>query len=434
MTKSAIRNERAERTSDRTSHGTPEWIPLRLIIAAHVLLAIILLASFLTGAHLIPLNGDLIGYAAIADDIESISEGGKSVYSGFYHYPPLANIVFLVAKKNTFGVLPYDAGLLITMILAAVGSILFAIEFLKAADLRWAFFAILLSVVLLEPNTFFARFDFFPTLAILFAMLSVKRERYAAAGVLLGAGILLKFAPVFLVPIFLVYIPRKKWLRFFVGMLSIALLVWLTYDLILGWGATTDSLIHFVMTRQRQMIYIFSTFSSIDLVLQKIVGSRSSVVWIEPILGHFNADFPVILPNILQGISGLGALLIAWHASRQPRREDHLPLYIAATLFWLLFSTSFVTMHYYLWALPFVFLWCLEKNEAEPRNRWILVLTVLATAIAVLGQYCFPYSYIDLVMQQGWLPIIANVVRNFLVFAITMACLKAAHVRSEIRS
>ena len=91
-------------------------------------------------------------------------------------------------------------------------------------------------------------------------------------------------------------------------------------------------------------------------------------------------------------------------------------------------------MHYYLWALPFVFLWCLESVEKGTRNHWVPALAVLATLIALIGQYCFPYSYTQLIYQVGWLPILANLVRNLLVLSITIACLWASQERRSARS
>ncbi len=399
-------------------------IPAWAILSAHMVLIAILATSFLTGAHISPINGDLRGYADIANAMITVGKGTWISFYSFYFYPPLANIVFLIAKYNTFTVLPYDWGLLITNIFCAFAGILFILDHLKRADLRWLFLSILITIVLLEPSIFFARYDFFPTLALLLTALCIRQEKFLSAGLMLGAAFMLKFAPIFLLPLGFALIPRKKWGRFLSGFFSVCIVTWILYDLLLGWGATLDVFQGFFHFRSEQLIYIFSTTGSIDFFVKKLLGSQATVVWLDPNLGHFVDDFPSFMPLLQQGWTVLGCAIIALHAYRNEQRRDDILLYFGASVLWILFSTSFCNNHYYLWGLPFVFLWCLEQAEDGKRSTFLMgIMAVTAGMIALLGQYSFPYGYYELIWDQSWLAVTANLFRNLLVFGLVISCM-----------
>lgn len=405
-----------------------------LVVAFTAGLLLFLLASFLTGGHRNGINGDLAGYMNIALDIQHHRLGSDGLYYHFHHYPPLANLLFLVAQLNAF-TLPYDWGLLFTVLIAGVSGLLFIFDSLKPDDARWTFLAILISIGLLEPTTFFARYDFFPMFCMMLCALCLRRERWTEAGAFLGAAVMLKFAPVFLIPLALAMTPKSDRLRIIGGMAIAFIGTWILCDLIIGPGETLKSLIGFAEVRQSQPPYIFSTAASIDLFVKKLIGSKATVVWLDPNLGHFVSDMPVILPTLLQILSVAGTLVIAWIGLKDRKRREHLMPYFAATIFWLLFATPFTTMHYYLWGLPFAFLWFLEETDRTGKpGFWTASVAVLAAAVSLIGQYCFPYGYYDLVLHQSWLPVLLNMIRNCAVLALCIACLKAARSPEASRS
>ena len=406
----------------------PTWI----VAGMHLLLLYLLLMSFLSGDHISSMNGDLRGYMEVARDIKLVAlESWKSYYS-LYFYPPLANITFLIADYNRFKVLPYDWGLLITNLCFALAGYLYIVDILSRRDARWVFFAILLSILLLMPSTFFARYEFFTTFLLLLSALSVRRGKTAFSGFFLGAAVMMKFAPLFFLPVFLALIPRGKWRRFLAGFGVAIIVPCLLYEAILGPGATFDLFKGFFAFRAKQSVYIFSTFGSIDFTVARILGSIATVVWLDPNLGHFVMDFPSITPTLLQLLSLAGEIIIAIIVWKDPLKQENILLYIGAAVFWLLFSTSFCNMHYYLWGLPFVFLWLLERAESGQkltrRHAGLLIVTI---AIALLGQFMFPYAYYLLMYYQTPIAIIANLLRNLLVFAVTIACLKFAMLHEE---
>ena len=410
--------------SKKWSVSSVEQIPGWALVVVAVCLCIYLLSNFLRYENVIAGNGDIAAYERSAVMMNALRAGVSSDTPNYY--PPLANILFLSAENNILG-LPFHRSLAVLFLITGITAIVYLWMTGAKNDSWWTAIAILGSITLLEPAVFFARFDFFPMLMILLACLSLRTKRVMAAGVFLILGCALKVAPVFLIPLFFVSIPTERRQEFWTGMmLGFAGVIIGSFGL-LGVQATIDSLTSFFVLRTSMPPYALSGAASIDIFVRMLFGSQGTVQWIEPDLGHFDTGLPIVLSPILLLLSAGGAVLFAISASRIRNPEQHILLTASAVLFWLLFATPLLTMHYYLWVLPLPILWFLERIENTRTVRPIAALVFACTLlIGALGQWTYPHLYFDLVDRGTPLAITVNVVRNLLVLVAAFACFAAA--------
>jgi hypothetical protein len=383
---------------------------------------VLLFRTFLRDEALVRANGDVHQYASTSYALLAGHGGDTSGY-----YPPLANIVFITAYLNPLPMPFHRSMILLMMIWAGLGT-LFTALYLRVSDLKWVMFAIPLSIALLEPSVFFARFDFFPMLLILLACLSQRRQKEGYAGALLAGATLLKFSPVFLFPLFHVLTPLERRRHFWLSAGAAGGAILLLHVLLAGPEQTIQSVAGFVGLRAGHPVYSLATASSIDLFIRKLLGGNGTIEWIGPNIGHFNTGLPVWMPSFLLLLCGGGSLVIAWMAARNPARGENILLYASAVLLWVLFATPLLTMHYYLWVLPVIFLWWLETADTMPRvERRHVIIGVLASAVALLGQYFYPHAYFDLVDRQTDITVTLNLIRNLLVLWLMAEVLKVAN-------
>lgn len=403
----------------------PIKIPLWSICIFSAVLCAFLAYKFHSDEVHIARNGDVQQYrmAALAlihpDEVSSINAA---------YYPPLANIVFVVAFLESME-LPFHRSMIVLMIFCLLCAVIYIYSWLKPSDLRWFIFSILLSIVLLEPSVFFARFDFFPMLTILLACLSFRQKRYASAGGFLMAGVLLKFSPIFLFPLFHILTPAKKRIHFWKGATIVLVLVFALFAVI-SRSSLFIYLENFSSLRAGHPVYALATASSIDLFLRMLFGSSGHIKWLDPNLGHFNVGLPIFMPALLLICSVLGALYIAYAAMKNNGKE-HIFLYASAVLLWLLFMTPLLTMHYYLWVLPLLFFWFFETVEQRGIQLVNISIALLAITVALLGQYFYPYAYFDLVDRQTHITVTLNFVRNALVFVLLFFAMHATVVSKK---
>ena len=398
-------------------------IPLWTLLFVSLSLSAFLGAQFLEYQTAISVNGDIMAYKRTAVTINAI-RSGKTVEVPNY-YPPLANILFLSAENNMLS-LPFHRALLLLFIGALGGACVFLSLTVGDHVLRWLIVAIPATIALLEPAVFFARFDGFPMLAIILAALSFRKKLYGFAGGLLMLGCMLKLAPVFLIPVMHFIVPRGQRRRFWGGLGLAALGVLCTSFIILGFGVTLESIAAFFTLRTAYPPYALSTASGVDLFVRMLSGGTGVIEWIAPDIGHFNTGLPVWISPILLLIAAAGAGWITLLASRDPRREQNVVLYVSATMMWLLVATPLLTMHYYLWVLPLILFWFLEQAErAWKITFWHGIAGASAIAVALLGQWTYPTLYFDLVDHQTALAVTVNFLRNAVAFLLVVALLKS---------
>ncbi len=397
-------------------------ISFGVLVTASLVLCMFLGSRFLRDEIFIRQNGDMRQYERSAITLLQGSESQAS------YYPPLANLVFMGAVLNPLD-MPFHRSMLLMTVLWGLLGILFVCSWLQPSDCRWPMFAVPLSIALLEPSVFFARFDFFPMLAILLACLAHRRGRHGSAGVFLAAGILLKFAPIFLLPLFHVMTPRSKRSVFW---LSAGLTCLVTATLLVALSGTSSalSLSGFAKLRAGHPVYALATASSIDLFVRMITGGTSDIRWLPPNLGHFNVGLPFYMPMLLLVLLAAGAFWVARRASKDPLRDHHLLPYVSAVLLWTLFTTPLLTMHYYLWVLPILFLWVFEAAEYRGVDASLLTVGILTVFVALLGQYAYPHGYFDLVDFQRPLAVTLNLLRNMLVFFLLLAIVRTTNAPS----
>ena len=398
-------------------------VPLWTIYVVAASLFLFLGSQFLRYESAIAGNGDIMAYKRTAIMINGLRAGIVTTVPNYY--PPLANLLFLSAENNILGA-PFHHALLFLFLTAMGGACVFSLLPMEERILAWFTVTVLGAIALLEPAVFFARFDFFPMLGIVLAALSLRRRMYGAAGAFLMLGCLLKLAPVFLIPVFHVLVPAGHRRAFWTGMLLTATGVLGASFLLLGVRVTLQSMGAFFTLRTAYPPYALSTASSIDLFVRMLAGGTGKIEWIGPDLGHFNTGLPVTLSAGLLLLSVVGAGYIAFLASRDRKRDENGILYISATMLWILFATPLLTMHYYLWILPLVLLWFVERLE----HTWRLRLPELcaglgAVALGLLGQWTYPTLYFDLVDRQMPLAVTVNFVRNALCLAIVISLLLA---------
>ena len=269
------------------------------------------------------------------------------------------------------------------------------------------------------------RYDLWPVLCVLVAVLVVERNP-GAAGVALGLGTMLKLYPIALLPVLGAYAlarrDRAGFVRLLVGCASVVVLV-----MGAAWVLAGPASLQWLLYQQDRGLQIESLGAGLLLGLHVLVGQPLNVAsgFGSVQVGAPGSDLlvaasPIELAVLLGVVTAVAALRFRRDYARLGRvPSSSLYLASAAAIAVLLVGSKVLSVQYVIWLLPFVIL-------LPHRMGWLLIaITALSTAI-----YTTDYSGLGRLET----PVIAALlVRNalLLVFAAWLVVQLGARARTR---
>jgi len=335
-------------------------------------------------------------------------------------YPPLANLVFLVAPARA-SVATYEATFGAAMIVATTAA---AVLTTAAAALAWrsvprglaaagAYAVLTLSCGALAVN----RYDAVVALTVAAAMLFLAVRRPLGAGVSLGLGFALKLTPALLLPLLLmVQASRRRVLATGVAFLLAAALPF----------------VPFLLHDPGSVAYPFTYHVDRPLQLESVLGTPWAAAALtgtarpEVVHAYGSQNFSGRGPDALAGASpwllllAVGAvyLLAWWRRALLRERPELLPVAALAVLLVAICTSKVLSPQFLIWTFPVVAL-CVVQKRLLPK-----LAAVAVTVSVALTQLEIPARYWDLVDLQP-APLALLVARNAVLLLAAVAAVAA---------
>jgi hypothetical protein len=352
---------------------------------------------------------------------------GRWPYSGVpVEYPPLANLVFLVAPARA-GVATYEAWFGAAMIVATTAA---AVLSTAAAALTWrstargltaaiAYAVLTLCCGALALN----RYDAVVALVVAAALLFITVRRWVPASVSLALGFALKLTPALLLPVLLVLQESRRRVLVALGAFLVAAVV---------------PFLPFAIHDAGTVGYPFTYHARRPLQIESVLGTPWAAAALlgdarpHVIHAYGSQDFAGAGPDAVAQASpwllalAVGAVyVVVWRRRRLLRASPaQVPVAVLAVLLVAMCTSKVLSPQFLIWTFPVVAL-C----AAQP--RWLPRLSAAAVVAAVcLTQAEFPARHWDLVGLES-APLAILLARNAALVAATVLAV-AALVRVRV--
>jgi hypothetical protein len=377
-----------------------------------------LLAAFLGVGALVllsvfwvkPSDGDPNVFLVIANRIAA----GQVPYRDFpLEYPPFA--LFPLALPRLMGSAASYMTLFSALALILTGATAAALAWLAergwSINTPWVTVVAFAGLALAGAPSVVWRFDIFPALLTVLALVAVAARHPAWAGLALGLAAGVKLYPGFLVPIFVAYyLAERRWrsaslVAFGFGAAIVATLVQLF--LVAGPDALT-----FLSYQEERGIEVESVIGGIALMADVIANVPTQVAFA---FGSYEVSSSVVdalaVPGFLAQAGMLAALLVGGVvairrdlAERGRIRNQTLVAYIVATLLLVMLGNKVLSNQYICWLLPFAALLPLRQAAL------LLIAAALTTVV-------YPLNFKSLLYSDPLIVLTLNV-RNALLLAL----------------
>ena len=340
---------------------------------------------------------------------------GRLPYRDFaLEYPPLALLPFALPRLATFG-LPIDfiGYVWLFLIQNAIFSTLIALVIVQIRGLRAAGPALVLYALLVAVSAPLLpwRYDLFPALLTVLALLCLLRQRPGWAGIWLGLGVAAKLYPAVLLLIFGAYYlagkNRPALMRLALGSAGALAATLLPFVLI-----APGPLLSFLRYHELRGLQLESLPAG-AIVLAHVLGMTSARLEfnygalhvVSPLAGAVLSWLPAIFVVLF------GAVLASCLARFREEQaaggcvtSESLVAYSVAVLLAFIVTNKVFSPQYLIWLLPFAPLLRLRQASA--------LLAICALTIVL-----FPFDY-DHLLGMELLPVLLLNLRNLLVVAL----------------
>lgn len=376
-----------ERSTDwwRSERSTP-WRAQRGVTTMYVITR---LALFLIPLGLIPyyqgtlIPNDIVLYDAWAQVINS---GHYPINDPMWQYPPLAGFVFLL------GVNLAPSPIVGFMLLALIADAVMFWMFLrrgKATGDYTAAWTYVIAAAAIGP-VFLTRFDIFPTLFAVAALLMLNKP--IRSGMMLGIGALLKVWPAFLI----VAHPRRSLGKVAAGMAAVGIAGMMMLSL---WGPNFLSFLKEQGDRGLQVesaggiFYIIGGFLGVHLDTIFRYGSM-----------EIDAAGAGIIASIVT-LAGFVAMGVIAYWRLRGRLERVPGADIALTIVLISIASSRVfSPQYMVWVAGLAAVVMLNRNTLMKPVVWLML------PVALAGQFVYPFAYGNMI-TGGWYGVLAQTIR-----------------------
>lgn len=346
-------------------------------------------------------------------------------------YPPLALLPMVIPRLANFGqALGFRSyadlfGLLNVLFCTSVALLLLQVKqyWQTRLNLLWTLKAYIILAVISAPILFW-RFDLFPALLTLLALLFVLSNRPTIAGIWLGLGIAAKLYPIVLLPIFLTYYFASKKYHNLV-------------KLLLGCvGATCITLLPFALTAGGEMLSFLRYHQLRGLQLESIPAGILCLAHVLKLTkvglvfnyGAFHLVSPLAAPilkwlPLISILSFLGVIASCLNCFRREYKTkgtitaQSLVIYTIAALLTFMVTSKVFSPQYIIWLLPFAPL-------LRPRQFWLMA------AIFAMTIMIFPFGYSHLLGMKAIVVLLLNI-RNLSLVVLLLWLLIERNRKSE---
>lgn len=316
---------------------------------------------------------------------------GKLPYRDFnLEYPPLALLPFILPRIVALGLAKnyyiYAFLFLLENILFSTINMLLLLRVRTVHSSQNQSIKVLvlytLSTFVISPILLW-RYDLFPTVLTVLALVAVLSHRPTLAGIFLGLGVAAKLYPLMLLPVFTLYFFTNKYYRailnIWLGTVGAVFLSFLPFLI-----TTKDKLFSFFLYHQQRGLQIESLPAGIISLLHKW-----GFIELKTVAGYGSRDIvsPVdhivlaVLPLVLI-ILYISMLVSCWYRFREERHKDKLikvESLVAYTLLALLIfivTNKVFSPQYIVWIIPFAAL-------LKPRQAIFMLAICITTCIMV---------------------------------------------------
>ncbi len=371
---------------------------LKLLAALSLITSIIyiLLLSFVP-AYFYHLRVDQWGQ--YINHAKSFLEYGNLSNIGYNEYQPVA-VLFFISLAPFLGVvnqympeLNYVFGLYFANVLFIIINAFFYLKITKNY-----FSIIILSLILVFTGPIILhRFELLLFLFINLSVLLFEQKKYLLSGVFLGIAFCTKLFPIFLAPLFVIYLffnkKYKQTLLYLIGFGASLILVYLIYNV--GLKGDFLKVLSDLKIHQLKPVHIESVYGSILTIIPFI--TKGSYALGKGDWGIFGIDTSFnILPLSFYNyffIIPLGVFYLAFLYLTFKTKKFYYENLFFIMLIFLIFS-KILTGQYLLWYLLFLPLIDFKKYT---KSNWFL-LCIFATFMAsFLTQFIYPLKYTVLV-------------------------------------
>lgn len=344
---------------------------------------------------------------------------GQMPYLDFpLEYPPLALLPMVLPQLVNLGQFGFSGyvvfflleNLLLTTLIALL--LLRVVSHYQQRQHFWTLRAYILLACLSGPILLW-RYDLFPAVLTLLALLFVLNGRPIIAGMWLGLGIAAKLYPIVLLPIFAAYYLASRnyrgLLRLLLGTIGATCLTLLPFALIAG-----SEILSFLRYHQLRGLQIESLPAGVVSLAHVLGLTKASVVHN---YGAFHLESPLassilkLLP-FMSILSFLGVTAICLgsfrheYAMKGRITAKNLVTYTIAVLLTFITISKVFSPQYIVWLLPFVSL-------LRPRQLGLML------GIFALTMLIFPGTYDRLLEMQASSVLVLNL-RNLLVVVLLL--------------
>jgi uncharacterized membrane protein len=340
---------------------------------------------------------------------------GRVPYRDFaLEYPPLALLPFALPRLVTFGLrIDFIGYVLLFLILNAVFSTLIALAIMQIRGLRASAPALAIYAVLVAVTAPLLpwRYDLFPALLTMLALLCVLRQSPGWAGIWLGLGVAAKLYPAVLLLVFgAYYLAGKNWpalLRLALGGAGAVAATLLPFILI-----APEPLLSFVRYHQLRGLQVESLPAgaivlahALGIAQAKLEFNYGALHVASPVAGAVLSWLPFIFIALLGAV--LAICLIRFREEQATSghvSNETLVAYTVAALLAFIVTNKVFSPQYIIWLLPFAPL-------LRPRQAGMLGVIFAITIVL------FPFNY-DHLLNMELLPALLLNLRNLLSVAL----------------
>jgi uncharacterized membrane protein len=342
---------------------------------------------------------------------------GQLPYRDFaLEYPPLALLPFALPRLVTFGLrIDFISYVWLFLIQNAIFSTLIALVIAQIRGLRAAGPALALYALLVVVSAPLLpwRYDLFPALLTVLALLYLLRQQPGWAGIWLGLGVAAKLYPAVLLPIFGAYYLASKnrpaLLRLALGSAGALGATLLPFVLI-----APGPLLSFLRYHELRGLQLESLPAG-AIVLAHVLGMTPARIEFDygalqvasPLAGDVLKWLPVVLLALFGAVlaSCLARFREEQAAAGHVTSESLIAYSVAALLVFIVTNKVF-SPQYVIWLLPFAPLLRLRQASA-----------LLAICALTIVQFPFNYSHL---LDMELLPVLLLNLRNLLVVALLL--------------
>ena len=312
-------------------------------------------------------------------------------YWNVWEYPPLAYALFLIPRLFGANEAVYQA-VYLAMVMVSVWLGLRSVR--RIAEIRgynsrkaciiYALFMALMAEFL------FDRYDVFPVVLTILAVRFFLEEKYEYASAMVALGTLLKLYPALLLPVFIIWLLRKKEFK---GLVRAAVAFLVLMCILVPFVLLGDISQMFGYHSARPLEIESFAASILEVVRLVSPGSGMEVFYSygsDNLVGGIADSVSPYMTRFMLGCIGLILLyyiILVWRTKEGLEHRSFNTMFLIVAAF-MLFGAIF-SAQYVIWLIPFVLVFLMYVGDSDKRRAIVYVFVI----IEVLTQLNFLFNF-----------------------------------------